>query len=268
MKIVDCFIFYNEIELLNYRLSILYDIVDYFIIVESTSTFTGYKKKMFFTEYIDFFRKYINKITYIIVDMPYKHPDINIGDVDDGEQWKNEYFQRNSIKKGIDNISLDDDDIVMISDVDEIPDPSTIFPLKDNRFNYDIVGLDQDFYYYNLNSKLKYTWLGTKILKYKKFKEYDNIQDIRNDRNIVKVPRSGWHLSYFGDEEIIRNKILGFSHNEYNTEIFTNTKYIKHKINMSADLFERDSEIDKIKIEDNDYLPSECEVYLQKFMLV
>ena len=45
MKIVDCFIFYNEIELLNYRLNILYDIVDYFIIVESTSTFTGYKKK-------------------------------------------------------------------------------------------------------------------------------------------------------------------------------------------------------------------------------
>ena len=110
--------------------------------------------------------------------------------------------------------------------------------------------------------------MGTKILKYKKYKEYDDIQEIRNNHNIIKVPHSGWHLSYFGDEEIIRDKLLSFSHNEYNTEIFTNTKYIKHKINMSTDLFERDSEIDKIKIEDNDYLPPKYEIYLQKFILV
>ena len=78
MKIIDSFIFYNELDLLNYRLSILNDFVDYFILVESTHTFTGYPKKLFYNENKKLFDKFNQKIIHIIVDdFPYKYPNIN-----------------------------------------------------------------------------------------------------------------------------------------------------------------------------------------------
>ena len=99
MKVIDCFIFYNELDLLNYRLNILYDIVDYFIIVESTHTFVGKEKPLFYNENKHLFEKFNDKIIHIIVaDFPHKYPNINISN---GEQWNNERFQRDQIKKGI-----------------------------------------------------------------------------------------------------------------------------------------------------------------------
>ena len=98
MKIIDCFIFYNELDLLNYRLNILNSVVDYFIIVESTHTFIGKEKYMYFNDIKHLFDDFKEKIIHIIVDdFPYKYPDINIHNRD---QWKNETFQRNAISRG------------------------------------------------------------------------------------------------------------------------------------------------------------------------
>ena len=92
IKIIDCFIFYNELDLLEYRLNILNDVVDYFVIVESTHTFVGKEKVLFFNENKHLFEKFNEKIIHIIVDdFPYKYPNINIHN---NEQWKNEKFQR------------------------------------------------------------------------------------------------------------------------------------------------------------------------------
>ena len=78
IKIIDCFIFYNELELLTYRINILNDVVDYFVIVESTHTFIGKEKKLYFDENKNLFEKFKKKIIYIIVDdFPYKYPNIN-----------------------------------------------------------------------------------------------------------------------------------------------------------------------------------------------
>ena len=93
MKIIDCFTFYNEIDLLTYRLNILYPIVDYFIIVESTHTHIGKEKPLFFNENRNLFEKFMNKIIHIIVDdLPHKYPNVNICNND---VWNNEFFQRN-----------------------------------------------------------------------------------------------------------------------------------------------------------------------------
>ena len=113
MKIIDCFIFYNELDLLTYRLNLLNNIVDYFIIVESTHTFVGKEKSLFFNENKHLFEKFTNKIIHIIVDdFPHKYPNVNISNND---VWNNEIFQRNAISRGINSIeNLTESDLIII----------------------------------------------------------------------------------------------------------------------------------------------------------
>ena len=65
-KLIDCFIFYNELQLLLFRLEELYEIVDYFVLVESTVTFTGNAKPLYFEQHKELFHKYIDKIIHIV----------------------------------------------------------------------------------------------------------------------------------------------------------------------------------------------------------
>jgi beta-1,4-mannosyl-glycoprotein beta-1,4-N-acetylglucosaminyltransferase len=96
MKIIDCFIFYNELDLLKYRLHILNNFVDYFVIIESRHTFSGKEKKLYYDDNKKSFEIYKDKIIHIIIDdMPFKLPFINISK---NEQWENEYYQRKSIR--------------------------------------------------------------------------------------------------------------------------------------------------------------------------
>ena len=157
VKIIDCFIFYNEIDILNYRLNILNDVVDYFVIVESTYTFAGHKKQLFFLENKHLFDRFKEKIIHVIVyDIPYKYPHINYIN---NEQWKNEFFQRNSISHGLEKLELEDDDIIMITDADEIPDPNTLNIIKQNKISIDIFCLEMDYYYYNLHNRFDNKWI-------------------------------------------------------------------------------------------------------------
>ena len=112
MKIFDCFIFNNEVELLELRLNILNDVVDKFVIVEGSSTFSGKKKKSSFLKYKDRFEKWSDKIIYEFVDIP-----------DCEVSWDREIFSRNyALTLPIFN----DDDIIISSDLDEIPNPDAI----------------------------------------------------------------------------------------------------------------------------------------------
>ena len=170
-KMIDCIIFFNELELLSYRLHILKNVVDYFVIVESTHTFSGKEKPLFFHENKDKFADFADKIIHIVVDdLPHKYPHIDYKNFYSGEQWQNEIFQRNAISRGIEKLHLDDHDILIISDVDEIPDPITLYPIKHQETPIEIHMLAMDFYYYNLNTKLYDTWTEAKVLSYKNTK--------------------------------------------------------------------------------------------------
>jgi len=264
MKIIDCFIFYNELDLLTYRLNLLNDIVDYFIIVESTHTFVGKKKSIFFNENKHLFEIFNDKIIHIIVDdLPYKYPDINIYNND---VWKNEHFQRNAISRGINCINkLLNTDVIIISDLDEIPDPYTLNKIKKNDIIVDINILEMDLYYYNLNTRFKDKWSLCKIISYEKYNELNiNCNDIRNVQ-CSKILNGGWHLSYFGDKYFIQNKIQSFSHQELNTSKYTDLENIEAKLKNSSDLYSRNCNIEKIKIEDNKYLPIDYDKYLNKY---
>ena len=226
-KIIDCCLFYNEIGMLDYRINLLKEIVDYFIIVESNLTFSGNKKQVYFKN------RYTGiKIIYILVeDFPYQTPSKD-------EVWKNEKFQRNCITRGLEQIELTEQDIIIISDVDEIPDPSVLSIIKKSYFK-GIYSLEQDMYYYNLNCKLNILWYHSKVMTYLDLISSEmSIDDIRwSERNFIK--KGGWHLSYFGSPETISNKIKNFSHQEYNKNSFTDPEIIQSKIKNKIDLFGR-----------------------------
>ena len=260
-KIIDCFIFYNELDLLKYRLNVL-KVVDTFIIVESTHTFSGKEKPLYYKENEHMFAEFSHKIIHIVVDMPYKFP-VNIAA---REQWKNEHHQRNSITLGLEKLTLAGDDIILITDVDEIPDPTTLTMLKGSNFEMCI--LCMDFYYYNLNTRFDTKWYHAKILKYSKFLSMKTTCDaIRHARSTI-VQRGGWHLSYFGDAEFIKNKITNFSHQEFNNDKFTDPVKIEKRIKNFGDLFDRpESHLRKVAINENNYLPPLYKEFLGKFIV-
>ena len=261
MKIIDCFIFYNELKMLTYRLSILYDIVDFFILVESNQTFMGHPKPLFYNENKHLFKKFEDKIIHIIVDLPYVYPNINYKNKkpfqilnyhENGEQWFNEAFQRESIKNGFENISLEDSDYIIVSDVDEILNPNTLNEVKKNP-NFTFTKLLQDNYTYSLNYKEKHIWSHPYLMSYNFYKQYISkfdpsrmskyiffskgysrvflnserlcLNELRLEFTETKfLENGGWHLSFFGDEKFINNKYANFSH----VEAWEENKIEKH----------------------------------------
>ena len=294
MKIIDCFIFYNELDLLNYRLTILNKHVDYFILVESTHTFTGIPKKLFYNENKELFKEFNEKIIHIIVvDMPFKVPNI---DISKQQQWTNEYHQRNCMKCGIDIIKdkLDENDIILSSDVDEIPNPKILEEFKNNTLNLyiskeptiiiseenntepknsplkfnelELYQLELDMYYCNLRSRRRY-WHGLKLLTYLAFKNlnlsFQKMRDMYAISPIIK--NAGWHLSYFGDLDFIVNKFKSFSDTEYNNNYHLDKDRLQTNINNHINILNFEK-LDIIPIERNINLPPQYDIYLKKYI--
>ncbi len=269
MKIIDCFMFYNELDLLNYRLNVLDHIVDWFIIVESKHTHTGKEKVCTYelNKNTDSFSKFKNKIIHIIVeDFPFKYPNI---DCSKNQQWANENFHRNCIERGINKLDLVADDVITITDLDEIPDPNTLSKVKTGEIIVTVNTLEMDLYYYNLNSKFHDKWHFPKIVSFGIFTQ--NSLSCQNCRWLVNPPvikKGGWHLSYFGDKYFIQNKIMNFSHQEFNNSDFTDLTKIELRMNGSNDLFDRNNiSITKISAYHNDYLPPDYEGFVKKYIL-
>ncbi len=250
-KKIDCFTFYNELDMLDFRLDYLYNSVDYFVLVESTFSHSGNKKELYYKKNKKRFEIYHDKIIHVIVeDMP-----------NTNNAWDNESHQRRCIDRGISKLNLTDNDILIISDLDEIIDRNTLS--KINNFN-GIMALKQDLYYYNVTSKFKKPWFSAKILNYKTYCNLNkDPQKIRHysDHVLNIIEKGGWHFSYFGNTDFIKNKIKNFAHQELNKSIFLDDTYINDKINKCMDLYGRNFECIKINIEDNTYLPENYSKY-------
>jgi len=254
VKIVDCFIFYNEMKMLEFRLKELNDSVDYFVLVESTKTFSNKEKPLLYNENKHMFSDYNDKIIHVIID------DFSNMDMSD-PYWALESYQRNSISKGIERLNLNDDDIIIISDVDEIP---KIKSIPDNLEDRKVHSLKQDLYYYNLNTRCDEPWNDAKVMTYKTFLENDsNPQKIRrNNEGNINIPDGGWHFSYFGDTDFIMNKIKMFSHQELNNDTYNRKDAIEDKIKNSKDLFGRNIAYQHIEINNNKNLPENYSILL------
>jgi beta-1,4-mannosyl-glycoprotein beta-1,4-N-acetylglucosaminyltransferase len=252
MKLFDCFLYNGESKMLNFRLNELTNVVDYFIITEASYTFKGDSKPLTFN--IELFKNFKDKIIYV----PCQVKPVN-------DPWQNERNQRMFLKEGFRNISPMSNDLIMLSDVDEIPDTNCLKHFKTEG----LVGAKtfyQNFFYYNLECRNTKKWPGTAIIDAYTFntKAKFNFELLRNARHSFELignrddyTSGGWHFSYFGDAEYIINKIKSFSHQEYNTEEYTNPDTIKKLITDGKDLFFRNDEtFTKVPLKEQTYLPN------------
>ena len=244
--VVDCFTFYNELDMLEFRLGYLNDSVDKFVLVESTKTHAGNDKPLFFEENKERFSEFLDKIVHVICEMP-----------ETNDSWVRERHQRAKISEGIESLDMQDEDVVFVSDVDEIWDKGVL----DRMFHY-AHSLEQDFYFYNVETKQPNKWYHAKVCKYDFLKHLDSADQIRM-MSFPALDKGGWHFSYFGDEEFISNKIKNFAHQEYNSETFTDAQSIRDKVEAKKDLFENSGTIlSYIKVEDNEYLPENIQTLI------
>jgi len=240
-KVIDCFTFYNEFKMLDLRLAELETVVDCFVLVEASKTFTGKDKPLFFQENKEKYSTY--PIIHVVVDdMP-----------TETDAWGRETHQRNCIQRGIDDLSLNDNDIIILTDVDEIPDAVTIDTLAKTGLNGCAI-LEMDFYYYNLRCKWEEKWWHPKVANFGKFKEIGQFEIMRKYPSDFLLPHGGWHFSYFGDIDFIRNKIKSFSHQEFNTDEYTNPMKIRRCMDEGINLFHGHRSL-IVDPEQNDYLP-------------
>jgi beta-1,4-mannosyl-glycoprotein beta-1,4-N-acetylglucosaminyltransferase len=273
MKIIDCFSFYNELDLLKYRINILKDVVDYVVIVESTHTHVGNEKILYFDKFKKEFPLYDNsRIIHVIVDdFPHKAPDIQPSPTFSGHQWVNERFQRNCIIRGIEQIPhIENDDIIIVTDLDEIPDPRTLQKIKNGEIDVTINHMEMTLYYYNLNTFHRDYWINGFLCEYGIFlNNSTTLSDIRLSKlNTPNIKNGGWHLSYFGDISFIQNKLREFAHVEFSGDKYTDENFIKNKMTNALSLFDINNESGIIKqsIKDDKYPPLYYKTFLSKYV--
>lgn len=252
MRIYDCFCYFDEDLLLDLRLNILADYIDYFIIVEAGEDHQGNKKKRNFD--IKKFYKFKSKIKYFFleslkIEKSFKIPqNWNLGHYRD-------QFQREFIMSCIEDASPDD--YIIISDLDEIPNPNSILYFK-NEFKYAF--FKQKFFYYKfnlLNISNPY-WFGSRICVKKNLKSPQWLRNINPNKQgyfkklfdpLTILNDGGWHFSYLKKPEDIIKKINSFAHGELNFKNLQSIDIIQDKIFNKKDLFDRGYVFEAVNID-------------------
>lgn len=219
-RIFDCFIFFNELELLRLRLEELYEYVDFFVICEAAMTFQGDPKILHYKANETQFEKYHDKIIHVVVETFPAQPDRveNVDlDRDRSADWAREHYQRNYIRQALGNALPDD--VIVISDSDEIMRPETVQYLRANN-GYFLLDMAMYQFFFNMQAQTEgwrkpfaYTYaLDGRIRDYNRNRsnELQCFQEFGADGHYVR--NSGWHFTYLGGPEQVRNKLTAFSH--------------------------------------------------------
>jgi len=268
-KVYDVFLFFDELDLLEIRLNLLDDYVDYFVISECDYSFSGKPKPFYYENNKERFSKFNKKIIHI------KHYNTDKTDFSNKfdnpthqklydeiknhflnhdhkgawsqEHWRRDFQHREFTKFGL--INLNDDDIVIFGDVDEIPNPKIMEGIQEWCKENTIYSTRQKMYHYYLNlySPTEENWWGTKIFRYgiAKGKSIGEIRLLR-DKETISIFNGGWHFTSIGNVQKILNKIENWGHQEYNNN-FIKTN-IESRIKDGKDIFFR-SEIKYIPVQ-------------------
>lgn len=237
-KIIDAFMFNNELDVLNFRLHELNDYVDKFVIYENSWTFSGNKKPLYFEENKQMFSKFSDKIVHVKSDTRGKN------------NWKREYSQRHEVlAKGVSSLNLNNKDVVSFCDLDEIIDPKLISNYKQELpkdapllvcphwFNVSwdcYLGAWQHhsiiFSYWGELQKRMSHWNGMQCgwrWDHPKFMHPTKKKDL-----------SGWHASWFMKPDDLIIKLKSFAHNgeDWVTEILGDINLINHRIKSGKDV--------------------------------
>jgi hypothetical protein len=251
-RIIDAFTFFNELALLEYRLTLLYDHVDGFIIVEADRTFAGGPKELHYAKNAARFSRWADKITHVVAGLA-------AGSLSRSQVWENEFTQRDAIGVGIARLALAPDDLVIISDADEIVDPRALAGVRAGGVA-GIAALDQELYYYDITNRGP-RWRSARVATPAAIQAKGGCNNVREFQPADLIERGGWHLSYFGSAAFIRNKIQSWSHQEYNSQPFTDEARIRARVAAGADPFDRPGvAFTKVPRAENAYLPPDIEL--------
>lgn len=250
-KLIDSFLFFNEVDLLKARLEFLGPIVDNFVIVEANIDFSGVKKEFILSNELIASLPFSNKILYYKKEIDFNSfywilKKIRYCNKRSSLLWKLQDVQRNSLLEPLKVFK--DDDLIIFSDLDEFPSIEAIEYFQNKKENKDklrhdpqIYSCKQVFYCYNLNHiKTNDSFYGTLLTDLKSFRSFMPHKIKSNKNNYEYIKDGGWHFSYFMPIDKIQEKIHAISDVE-NLSNFKNLKSheIKNKILNNMDLFDR-----------------------------
>lgn len=273
--IFDCIPFFNELDILKLRMQILSPHVDYFVLEESTVTFSGEPKEMVFAKNRELFAEFADKIRYVAVE------DSPMEGVTTHERDK---YQKNQLIRALSDAKPED--IIIFSDVDEIPNPDTLARILKDFDSEKIYHFAQRMFYCFLNMEetsgnlLSITgefpgvahrqWLGTKVCSFANLPG-EGIVYLREvsptDPRSVRVPDGGWHFGYMGGDgerdvaKRIGVKVRAAAHQEYNSKRYLNEAV--DRLLCGEDIFDRDAKFVRVEIDESfpSYLREHREEY-------
>ena len=260
--IYDCFQFFNELDMLKIRLNVMSPIVDKFVISEATETFSGLKKPLYYEENKEMFAEFADKIIHVVVD-----------DTPEGYTHDRDTFQKNAVTRGLKDCT--DEDIIIFSDLDEIPNPEKIKEILKDFQEDKIYHFAQRLFYCYLNMEevsgnlLSYAgefegverkkWIGSKMCSYKLLREQNlMLGELRfpERKEIgIRVEDGGWHFGYMGghgEKDIkkrVQEKVISAAHQEYNSKHVLNQ--VTDQIKDGKDIFGRDAKFIRCEIDES-----------------
>lgn len=247
-KVFDCFMFFNEFQLLTLRLRELEEAVDFFILVEGSHTHTGNPKPFHFKENEATFAEFRDKLIPVSVNLP-----------PDGKEpwfgWGREIYQRSAINAVLAERAKPDD-IILSSDVDEIPRASVIEEYRDRS---DICAIEEKTYHYNLNCMMETPTVDPKIARYGAMKELgvSSIRYLHQAQPLHVIKNGGWHLSFMGGIDKIIEKVKAYAHYDIrdpNIGTYVSRENVESSVKARKSLFLRD-DVKYLYVKDYSDLP-------------
>lgn len=207
--IYDTFLFHGELDILEIRLNILDKVVDKFVICEARQNFSGTPYESLYLANKERFKKWEDKIIHFqfnlmedpqVVELAKNSPNTSHGN----PYWMKVFYAMEMMRKPLENCK--DEDIIFISDADEIWNPDMKYIKQVLLYTQQVVGFKQLAYYYWLNNRCSEEWIGSICVPYK----YLKTQVINNikQKGDIKLENGGWHFTYQGGEEEVKRKIL------------------------------------------------------------
>lgn len=243
-KILDVFLFFNEIELLKIRLAFLGPYVDYFVISEANCDFSGRPKQLILNESFIKTLPYSHKIILHHEYINLKEPAWLLKRLRyTGRKpkllWKIQDAQRNSTLKALKNFQ--NHDLIIFGDLDEFPSPASIDLISHQTTLHESYSCSQHLYYYNLRTIAdSLSWYGTIFTSLENFRKIlpHKIRSMRDD--LPHLDQGGWHFSYFMSPDKIKQKInaIGSVEKITNHSLIQTTE-IEEKIKSQKDMFDR-----------------------------
>ena len=231
-EVCDIFLFNGEMDMLDLRLNILDPVVDRFIIKEANQTFQGEPKEVI-SKKIDNPKVFTYEVQFTT----------------GMSTWDRDRFQRGTIID-LRAYGIEDDAIIMTSDLDEVPNPDAVAWLK-NNFNPNLIyAFKQKMHQYYLNVvNLGEKWAGTRACSLEKYNTINaEIQRHRMDM-CTTIEDAGWHWSFLGGKDLVERKIRSYAHEEYDNE--QTISQIEHRMEKLEDVFHRGFQLVAIPLDQN-----------------